>query len=371
VLYNGGILQLIKAGTALSFQVSDIVASFEVRMRAKYPVVGWTASQCVTPDAQGWYAAGYISGANPDLGTTSVSSYTEITNSALTLTPDTGSAAMGITCSSSNSAAAPSTSATTCSAGNESVGFAVSVPRAGRYQVCFDYTHSVGADSGVQAAATFQVVTTATNSQTILAEGGPKTQSGYRALTIASGVNGAAWNSNTSCGEFNLSAGTNAFRLMYEQIVSGTPDLSWIMADADANQGQRSIRVTMKPVSQQQQVLLANSVVSNNQAGTDFFGASTTAADCTTTPCTLTSGSTPGVTITRNSTGNYTVNYGSLGLSKVPFCTAGDHRGQDTYKCNGGSVTNTSTSIFCYQNTTGNTWALVDSRPSIVCGSSR
>lgn len=52
VLYNGGILQLIKGGTTLSFQVSDIVASFEVRMRAKYPVVGWTASQCVTPNQQ-------------------------------------------------------------------------------------------------------------------------------------------------------------------------------------------------------------------------------------------------------------------------------------------------------------------------------
>lgn len=52
VLYNGGILQLIKAGTASSFQVSDIVAGFEVRMRAKYPVVGWEASQCVTPNQQ-------------------------------------------------------------------------------------------------------------------------------------------------------------------------------------------------------------------------------------------------------------------------------------------------------------------------------
>lgn len=51
-IYNGGILQLIKGGTTLSFQVSDIVASFEFRMRAKYPVLGWTASQCVTPNQQ-------------------------------------------------------------------------------------------------------------------------------------------------------------------------------------------------------------------------------------------------------------------------------------------------------------------------------
>lgn len=239
---------------------------------AQVPIVGWTASQCVTPEQQGWFAAGYISGANPDLGTSSVSTYTEITDSSLTLTPDTGSAPIGIVCSSTNAAATPSTGATTCSAGSEGVGFATSVPRAGRYEVCMQFGHataSTATDAGMATA--FEIVNTATNSQTILNRMGPRSTSGHYNNPSTSV---SKFSNVTACGQATLSAGANAFRLFYEQSSLGANAVSAnrIHADADASIGDRAIRVTMRPITTENQAILANSVISrdavNNQVTT-------------------------------------------------------------------------------------------------------
>lgn len=113
--------------------------------------------------------------------------------------------------------------------------------------------------------------------------------------------------------------------------------------------------------------LLANSVSTFNKNGSYAFGAGVTSADCTSTPCTLNDGSTPGVTITRASTGIYSLNYAGLGITKTPTCAIGHNRGSGDYKCDGGTATTTSQTIFCYQNTTGSTWVAVDLRPSAVC----
>ncbi len=220
-----------------------------------------SAQTVVMPDAQGWFAAGNISGANPDLGAVGVSSYTEITNASLTLTPKSGSAPIGIMCSGTNAAASPSASATTCSAGNESIGFNVSVPRAGFYEVCFNASNDLVASSGNGAFVTLQVVRTATNAQTILAEGGARTQGGTQAITIASGVNAISSTPHKNCGLFNLSSGVNGFRLMYEQSIQGSgPSTSVIAADGSTSAGQRDVFFYIKPVTSQQQALLANSV---------------------------------------------------------------------------------------------------------------
>ena len=219
-----------------------------------------TSQQVVTPDAQGWWAAGYISGASVSLGTTAVTTYQEATNGSLTLTPDSGSAPMGITCSSANAAATPSTGATTCSAGNESLGFSVNVPRAGRYEVCGQFGHNVASsagDAGINVA--FEWVNTATNSQTIVARMGPRTTSGHY-NNPASGQ--SKFGNVTACGQVTLSAGVTAFRLFYEQSIPGTngPSTNVINIDADANIGDRAMRVTMRPITGEQQAILANSV---------------------------------------------------------------------------------------------------------------
>lgn len=249
-------------GNAFAISGQSVAYEFEA------PIVGWAASQCVTPEQQGWFAAGSISGANPSLGTSAVSSFAEITNGSLTLTPLTGSAAVGIMCSSTNAAAAPTTSASTCSAGNESLGFNTNVPRSGFYEVCFNASNDVVVSSGNGAFVTLQVVRTATNAQTILAEGGARTQGGHQGMTISGGTNAISSTPYRNCGFFELSAGINGFRLMYEQSIQGSgPSVSVIAADADAGSGQRNVSFSMKPVTAQQQAILANSVSTKYQSG--------------------------------------------------------------------------------------------------------
>lgn len=234
---------------------------------ARFPCVGWAASQTIMPDAQGWYAAGNISGANSSLGVGNVSTFTEITSASLTLTPKSGSAPVGIMCSGTNAAATPSTSSTTCSAGNESIGFNVSVPRSGAYEMCFHFSHNMASNSNGAGLTTFQVIRTSINSQTISEEGGGKTHSGNSGGST-SGASNVAFMSRSACGNFNLSAGINGFRLMYEQSVGPTPPVaSDVVADADASAGQRDIYFLMKPISQQQRAILANSVTTKRQSG--------------------------------------------------------------------------------------------------------
>lgn len=250
----------VKRDTVANVTGADVTSGSNWRGSFRVPCVGWTASQVVMPDAQGWFAAGYISGANPDLGTSSVSTYTEITNSSLTLTPDTGSAPIGIVCSSTNAAATPSTGATTCSAGSEGVGFATSVPRSGRYEVCMQFGHSTASsatDAGMVTA--FEIVNTATNSQTILNRMGPRSTSGHYNNPSTSM---SKFTNVTACGQATLSAGANAFRLLYEQSSLGANAVSTnvIHADANASIGDRAIRITMRPITTENQAILANSV---------------------------------------------------------------------------------------------------------------
>ena len=237
------------------------------------PIQGWTAQSLVMPDAQGWYVDATIAGANIDLGTSNVASYSEMSTGSLTMTPRTGSAAAGIMCNSTNAAATPTTSTSTCSVGSESVGINASIPRSGAYEVCASFSHYTEADQGEGVNTAFQLVRTATNAQTILEEGGSRTSSRNAPLAIASGTAQAMNFPYNTCGIFQLSAGVNGFRLMYEQLVTGTPNGSQVLADALSTVGQRDVRFTIKPVSQQQQAILANSVSSASTNGTHFNSA--------------------------------------------------------------------------------------------------
>lgn len=304
------------------------------------------SQQVVMPDAQGWYAAGNISGANPSLGVGNVSTFTEITSASLTLTPKSGSAPVGIMCSGTNAAATPSTSSTTCSAGSESIGFNVSVPRSGAYEICFHFAHNMSSNSNAAGVTTFQVIRTPTNSQTISEEGGGKTHSGNAGGSTA-GTGAVAFMSRTACGNFNLSAGINGFRLMYEQNVGATPPAtSDVVADAYASAGQRDIYFLMKPISQQQQAILANSVstgtvngerierarlncdassaITSQSGGASGTGWITSISNVSTNQCTLTlaAGNWPSTiqctAVVVGSSGNaWSVNIGSISTSAI------------------------------------------------------
>ena len=210
------------------------------------------------PEFTEWFVIADITGANPSLGVSSVSSYTEITDSGLTMTPVSGSQAAGIMCSSTNSAATPSTGATTCSAGSESVGANFSIPFAGWYEICFDAGWRSQADASEVMQTTFNVVETPTNAQTLTQECGPRLGSTSGGNTTDSQVG----TPGRYCGQCNFSsAGTKGVRLMYEQLASGTPDSSELMADNGATTGQRAIRVTVRPMRYSMSTpLLVNSV---------------------------------------------------------------------------------------------------------------
>lgn len=208
-----------------------------------------TAETAISSDSMNWQVIADITGANPSLGVSAVTSYTEIIDAGLTMTPVSGSSPVGIMCSTTNAAATPTTSTSTCSAGSESIGANFNIPRAGWYEACFQFGHHVQADSGEAANATFNVVHTPLTAQTLTYEGGPRITSGQAALTIATGVDQIITAGRNVCGQINFSSvGNVGIRLMYEQSVTGTPDDSVLLADANSSNGQRGIRITVKPL---------------------------------------------------------------------------------------------------------------------------
>lgn len=242
-----------------------VASGDKIVVRFSVPVVGWAASTVLKQDTASWFVDANISGANASLGVAAVTSYTEIIDAGLTMTPRTNSAAAGIMCSTTNAAATPSTSATTCSAGSESLGANFVIPSAGVYEVCFYGTHTVSGDTGEGAFATFELIETPTSAQTLTLEGGTRMQSGQTVQTIATGASQTVSSNISNCSLFNWSAGTKGVRLMYEQSVTGTPNSASITADAGANNGQRDLRITVRPwLSNANAPLLVGSVIARD-----------------------------------------------------------------------------------------------------------
>lgn len=187
-----------------------------------------------------------IGGANPSLGTSAVSAYTEITDTGLDMVVNTakGSKAAEIPCSSTN----PSTGLT-CSAGDESLGIVIDITTAGKYEVCGDFTHAAEADAAGSVNTTFQWIETPNNSQTILQEGDTRVSSGPD--------NSSSTSQGTQiplrvCGSFSFSsAGQKTLRLMFEQSVNATVNSSILTINRSATNGQRDMHITVKKDSQQ------------------------------------------------------------------------------------------------------------------------
>ena len=270
-----------------------------------------------------------MDGANPSLGVANVSSYTEITDAGLTLKPQTGSQAVGVMCSGTNAATSPSTSNTTCAAGSESVGINFNIPEAGAYEVCFYGAHWSQLTSGDGVNLGFQIIETPTNAQTLTLEGGTRQYAGGTAITIASGVSDVRVNPISNCSIFNwTSSGSKGVRLMYEQSIVSSPDQSLLIMDASSAYGQPNARWTVKPISRQQpQPLLVGSVTSDSSGlertiRVAVAGNSTPSAVCSSSPCTIVRQSGASVTsVTRASTGLYTVNVAPGTFSAPPVCT--------------------------------------------------
>lgn len=198
-------------------------------------------------DQQPWYINAYLDGANPSLGTADVSTYTEITDAGLTLTPIAGSQPVGVMCSTTNAATAPTTSTSTCAAGSESVGINFAIPTIGAYEVCAQFGWLTNATQAGGAFVGFELIETPTSAQTLTLESGQRVASGCQALAIATGTGNICMMPERVCGVFNWTAtGTKGVRLMYEQLTSATLNSSVLEADANSSVGQRNIGWTVK-----------------------------------------------------------------------------------------------------------------------------
>src|SRR5690606_9709623 len=121
-----------------------------------------SSQQVYSPDVLNWRVAATITGANPSLGTSAVSTYTTVTDGSLTMVRGDGSINVEIPCSGTN----PSTGLT-CSSGTEDVGVAFTIPRAGSVVACASFSHQLYLSAtGSQAGATFVIAETTNTSQT-------------------------------------------------------------------------------------------------------------------------------------------------------------------------------------------------------------
>jgi hypothetical protein len=323
-----------------------------------YPLSSDTAYKA---DDLNWQVIADITGANPSLGVAAVTAYTEIVDAGLTMTPVSGSAPVGIMCSTTNAATAPSSAATVCAAGSESIGANFNIPKAGWYEACFAFAHYIQTDASETVYATFNVIQTPTNAQTLTYEGGPRVPSG----ATTTGTDTITQFPHRSCGQINFSsAGNVGVRLMYEQGVAGTPDDSVLLADANASTGQRAIRVTVRPMivpGNQPQTI--NSVMHGDAGVMRQCTGEWQATISGTTAPTRNYGTCFG-SATTSGTGLYAMPITAGLFSASPTCLASSNgaSGGDLCQINGAATT-TSVPVACY-NAAG---SLANARPTIFC----
>lgn len=189
--------------------------------------------------------AKYVSTTTLSLGTVSVTSIQEMSDGVGTVTPYAGSAPVGAVCSTTNAATAPSSGASVCAAGNESLGINFVMPTPGLYMMCADFEWDSQSDSGGRANSYFEMVETPTNAQTITLAGHSKLGCDAGAITIATGTGARTGCGLHLCGLFDWSAiaagTTKAIRVMYAQTVTGTVTTSTLYSDEAANTNSRNV----------------------------------------------------------------------------------------------------------------------------------
>lgn len=189
-----------------------------------------------------WFSDANIGGANPDLGTVDVATYTGIEDAGLTLTQQTGSVQTFVPCSSTNAS-----SGTTCAAGNESLGIAFFNPFTTNIEVCASFGHTFGLNASSSLGITFEVVQTPNAAQTISAEGNGRVGTAFTTSAAAGTSPGSPYH---VCGLFkSVASGKVTFRLFYEQDATGTVTQSIVLADQAAAVGQRDVHFVARPVN--------------------------------------------------------------------------------------------------------------------------
>lgn len=278
-----------------------------------------TSSEALNLDTSGWFVDATVAGANPAMSTGSVSSYSPIESSTLSISANAGSLPVQIPCSSGNAS-----TGTTCAAGNEAVGVVFNLPMAGQVVACASYGVEISTGAGGSWDGAMQIVETPNTANTLSQEG--KSRVPLQNRQPSSIVNQPV----RLCGTFNFSsAGQKTLRLMYESSVSGTVNNSIILADQSGAQGQRDVHWEIYPINQQMPAPVFTTVqkkVESNASGERIerarVGGATTTTVCSSSPCTIHSQSGSWLTgCTRAGTGNYTCSVTAGTFSAAPSCT--------------------------------------------------
>jgi len=270
--------------------------------------------QTFRADTIGWKVDANISGANPDLGSSNVTTYTGIENGSLTLTNNVGAGNIQaqIPCSGVNQS-----SGATCAVGNESVGVSFNLLVAGDVLACASFSKLMTTGAGGSFATIFQIVETPNNAQTISQEGKSRvqTQMGSPSTRVTTAVR--------VCGNFSFSSsGLKTLRLAYEQSATAVVAENLILADADSGNGQRDIHWEVYPINQIVPApLIAGSVTSGSSGLVRIVSANVTIAPSS---CTVNFQLEPWITSgTFNGTGDCTINLAAGIFSSANYsCSA-------------------------------------------------
>lgn len=192
-----------------------------------------------------WRVDANITGANCDLGTTAVTTYINVSDPGLTLTNRTGTNTIvaKIPCVGTT---APS--GTTCSGVDEVMGVNFTIPAITGsgidVEVCAEFELYIATGAGGSSAVAVEIVHTADNSVTTVAEGNSRLVCENGTASIAHGC------AVRTCGTFTFAtAGSKTFRLKYEMTAGGTVSSVLVIADANANVGQRDVHWTARPLN--------------------------------------------------------------------------------------------------------------------------
>lgn len=267
--------------------------------------------QVLRTDQVGWHVDANISGANPAMGSSNVTSYTEITDSGLAMVQNSGSIGVQIPCSTTN----PSTGLT-CAAGSESIGVVYNQPVAGPVMACVSFSHESTVTTSGFVYATFQIVETPNAAQTISSEGGSRVQDandpgGSDAHTIRF--------PHRVCGVFNFaSAGQKTLRLMYEQSTNATVSTNQLAMDGTGGEGQKDMHWEVYPIGQYvSQPVIVNSISSN---GTGPWRIEAANLNCDSGSALTSQTGTWISSIGNISSGACTVTFAAGAFSVAPYC---------------------------------------------------
>lgn len=237
--------------------------AFTDKSRLEFEIVRYPLStqSTLSFDKANWRVDVNIGGATVGISTGNQSSYIGATDSSLDMVLRTGSVAAQIPCSTTN----PPTGLT-CAAGDESVGVSFTIPYAGKYKVCGEFIHGFDLDASSALSTTFQWVETPNNAQTISQEGGSRMND---RLDSNSGISETHARPLHVCGEFTFtSSGQKTLRLFHENSSTGTINSNSIIADRNASDGQRDMRITVEPVTKfQGGITFENLISSTAQSG--------------------------------------------------------------------------------------------------------